>query len=80
MVRSSFSILFAIRESKARKSGKAPIEITITINGDRCTLSKSPSFKKANLRIIVNKYSIISTNKRLKNTSYSHIANNLAPT
>lgn len=39
MVRSSFSILFSIRESKARKSGKAPIEITITINGERCTLS-----------------------------------------
>lgn len=39
MVRSSFSILFAIRESKARKSGKAPIEITITVNGERCTLS-----------------------------------------
>ncbi len=37
--RSSFSILFAIRESKARKSGKAPIEITITVNGERCTLS-----------------------------------------
>ena len=39
MVRSSFSILFAIRESKARKSGKAPIEITITVYGERCTLS-----------------------------------------
>ena len=39
MVRSSFSILFAIRESKARKSGKAPIEITITVNGERCPLS-----------------------------------------
>lgn len=39
MVRSSFSILFAIRESKARKTGKAPIEFTITINGERCTLS-----------------------------------------
>ncbi len=39
MVRSSFSILFAIRESKARKSGKAPIEITITVNGDRCSFS-----------------------------------------
>ena len=36
MVRSSFSILFSIRESKARKSGTAPIEITITVNGDRC--------------------------------------------
>ena len=39
MVRSSFSILFFIRESKARKSGKAHIEITITVNGERCTLS-----------------------------------------
>ena len=39
MVRSSFSILFAIRESKARKNGKAPIEITITVNGGRRTLS-----------------------------------------
>ena len=39
MVRSSFSILFAIRESKTRKSGKAPIEITITVNGDRCSFS-----------------------------------------
>ena len=39
MVRSSFSILFTIRESKARKNGKAPIEITITVNGDRRTLS-----------------------------------------
>lgn len=39
MVRSSFSILFFIRESKARKSGKAPIELMITINGERCPLS-----------------------------------------
>ena len=39
MVRSSFSILFTTRESKARKNGKAPIEITITVNGDRRTLS-----------------------------------------
>ena len=39
MVRSSFSILFTIRESKVRKNGKAPIEIAITVNGDRCTLS-----------------------------------------
>lgn len=39
MVRSSFSILFFIRESKARKSGKAPIELMITVNGERCTLS-----------------------------------------
>ncbi len=39
MVRSSFSILFSIRESKARKSGKAPIELMITVNGERCPLS-----------------------------------------
>lgn len=31
--------LFAIRESKARKSGKAPIELMITVNGERCPLS-----------------------------------------
>ena len=39
MTRSSFSVLFAIRESKARKNGNAPIEITITINGERCSCS-----------------------------------------
>ena len=39
MVRSSFSILFFIRESKARKSGKARIELMITVNGERCPLS-----------------------------------------
>lgn len=35
MERSSFSILFSIRESKARKNGNAPIETTITISGER---------------------------------------------
>ena len=39
MTRSSFSVLFAIRESKARKNGNAPIEITITINSERCSFS-----------------------------------------
>ena len=39
MTRSSFSMLFAIRESKARKNGNAPIEITITINSERCSFS-----------------------------------------
>ena len=29
MLRSSFSILFSIRESKVRKNGNAPIEVTI---------------------------------------------------
>ncbi len=39
MERSSFSILFAIRESKVRKNGKAPIEVTLTVNGERCYFS-----------------------------------------
>ena len=37
MVRSSFSILFFIRESKVRKNGNAPIEVIITINGEKCS-------------------------------------------
>ena len=39
MIRSSFSILFFIRKSKLRKDGKAPIEVTITVNGDRNSFS-----------------------------------------
>ncbi len=39
MERSSFSILFSIRESKARKNGETPIEVTITVNGGRCSFS-----------------------------------------
>ena len=39
MVRSSFSILFSIRESKVRKNGNAPIEVTITLNGKRSYFS-----------------------------------------
>ena len=39
MERSSFSILFATRESKVRKNGKAPIEVTITLNGERSSFS-----------------------------------------
>jgi hypothetical protein len=39
MIRSSFSILFFIRESKARKSGNTPIEVTITLNSERCSFS-----------------------------------------
>lgn len=39
MVRSSFSVLFSVRESKARKAGMAPIEVTITVNGERCNIS-----------------------------------------
>lgn len=39
MTRSSFSVLFAIRESKVRKNGNVPIEVTITVNGGRTYLS-----------------------------------------
>lgn len=39
MTRSSFSVLFAIRESKARKNGNTPIETTITVNGERASFS-----------------------------------------
>ena len=39
MLRSSFSILFFIRESKARKNGNVPIEVMITVNGERNSFS-----------------------------------------
>lgn len=39
MVRSSFSIPFFIRESKARKNGNVPIEVMITVNGERNSFS-----------------------------------------
>ena len=39
MVRSSFSILFFIRESKERKNGNVPIEVMITVNGERNSFS-----------------------------------------
>ncbi len=35
MERTTFSIYFLVRESKARKNGNAPIEVTIAINGER---------------------------------------------
>ena len=39
MVRSSFSILFFIRESKARRNGSVTIEAMITVNGERNSFS-----------------------------------------
>ncbi|MDR0873623.1 MAG: site-specific integrase, partial [Prevotellaceae bacterium] len=39
MERSSYSINFWIRESKVRKDGKAPIEVTIRLNGERASFS-----------------------------------------
>lgn len=45
MERSSFAILFFIRESKVRKDGNAPIEVSITINGERCFFSTGKRVK-----------------------------------
>ena len=45
MERSLFSILFSIRESKARKNGNTPIEVTITVNGERCSFSTGKQIK-----------------------------------
>ena len=39
MTRSSFSVLFAPREGRTKKDGKAPIEARITINGERTTFT-----------------------------------------
>ncbi len=45
MERSSFAILFFIRESKVRKDGNAPIEVSITINRERCFFSTGKKVK-----------------------------------
>lgn len=39
MVRSSFAILFFIRDSRVRKDGTASIEVVLTVNGERCAFS-----------------------------------------
>ena len=39
MVRSSFSILFFIRDSRLRKDGTTSIEVVLTVNGERCAFS-----------------------------------------
>lgn len=36
MVRSSFAILFFIRDSRVRKDGTTSIEVVLTVNGERC--------------------------------------------
>ena len=48
MVRSSFAILFFIRESRVRKDGTASIEIVLTVNGERCAFSTSKRVKSCN--------------------------------
>ena len=45
MERSSLAVLFFIRESKVRKDGNAPIEASITINGERCFFSTGKKVK-----------------------------------
>ena len=39
MVRSSFSVLFFIRENRVRKDGTTIIEVLVTVNGERCGFS-----------------------------------------
>ena len=48
MKRSSFSILYYIRESRIKKDGTAGIEVKITINGERCFFSTGKNIKAEN--------------------------------
>lgn len=48
MKRSSFSILYYIRESRIKKDGTAGIEVKITINGERCFFSTGKNIKVEN--------------------------------
>lgn len=48
MVRSSFAILFFIRESRVRKDGTASIEVVLTVNGERCAFSTGKRVKFCN--------------------------------
>lgn len=48
MVRSSFSILFFIRDSRVRKDGTASIEVVLTVNGERCAFSTGKRVKSYN--------------------------------
>lgn len=48
MVRSSFAILFFIRESRIRKDGTASIEVVLTVNGERCAFSTGKRVKSCN--------------------------------
>ena len=48
MVRSSFSILFFIRDSRVRKDGTASIEVVLTVNGERCAFSTGKRVKSWN--------------------------------
>ena len=45
MVRSSFSVLFFIRENRVRKDGTTIIEVLVTVNGERCGFSTGKKVK-----------------------------------
>lgn len=45
MVRSSFAILFFVRESRVRKDGTTSIEVVLTVNGERCSFSTGKKVK-----------------------------------
>lgn len=48
MVRSSFAILFFIRDSRVRKDGTTSIEVVLTVNGERCAFSTGKKVKSCN--------------------------------
>lgn len=48
MVRSSFAILFFIRDSRVKKDGTASIEVVLTVNGERCSFSTGKKVKVSN--------------------------------
>ena len=48
MVRSSFAILFFIRDSRVRKDGTTSIEVVLTVNGERCAFSTGKRVKSCN--------------------------------
>ena len=48
MERSSFAILFFIRDSRIKKDGTATIEVVLTINGERCAFSTGKKVKASN--------------------------------
>lgn len=48
MVRSSFSILFFIRENRVRKDGTTIVEVLVTVNGERSGFSTGKKVKATN--------------------------------
>lgn len=48
MVRSSFAILFFIRDSRVRKDGTTSIEVVLTVNRERCAFSTGKKVKSCN--------------------------------